>query len=183
MSAQLTSQTQTGSLARPDRSRGAWALRAQDATEAVARRIDPSPLTLDDELRLDQLGNDSGGVAAGEELAHGLASAGTEIERPIVDIHADKCVGLSLVKAAAELQRVFERRLPMNKTIFDALLQQAIDVVNCGLAEVYSHSIGAERQRQARFFHPPLPEIHHEMQILIAVGELPFVNDQARVDR
>src|SRR5437762_13690268 len=124
--------SRTALPARRGRSRGVLGLRIRGAGAAVAWRIGPSPLTLSDELRLDQLGNDAGCVAAGEEFADGAASTLAEIERPIVDIHADKGVSLLLVETAAELQRIFQRRLPMGEAVLDAFLQQLIDVANRG---------------------------------------------------
>src|SRR4051794_37176199 len=124
-----------GRRARPSKSRGAWGLRDQGVAAGVARRVGPSPFTLRHELRLDQLRNAAGGGAGGEKPAQGRAPARAEIERPIVDVHADEGVSLKLVKATAELQRVVERWLAMGQAIFDALLQQAVNIANGRFAE------------------------------------------------
>ena len=49
-------------------------------------------------------------------------------------------------------------------------------------AEVLANRVGAQRQRQAGRFEPPLAGVDDERQSAIGIGELPFVNDQAGVD-
>jgi hypothetical protein len=57
----------------------------------------PGWTTLAYEFRFHQRWNDACRVAAGEKLGHGFAAAGAEIERPVVDVHADECVGFAVV--------------------------------------------------------------------------------------
>ena len=110
------------------------------------------PCSIVYEFRLDPLRDHAGGVAAGQQLADRLAAAWAEIERPVVDVHADELIGLGLIKIAAVLQRVAKRFLAMIEPVLNALLQQAIDVaIIVGSPRSLANRIGAQRQAADRF--------------------------------
>ena len=47
----------------------------------------------------------------------------------------------------------------------------------------FAHDVRAQRQRQAGSVLPPFAQIDDQLQLLFAVRQLSFVNDQPRVDR
>ena len=119
----------------------------------------------------------------GQQSAHRLAAARAEIERPIVHVHADEPVGLGAIQIAAILQSVVERFVAMLQAVRDAFLEQPVDVANGLGAQILAERVGAQRQRQAGFVVPPLAQIDDQLQTAIAVGQLPFVDDQPGIDR
>ena len=56
----------------------------------------------------DQLGNHPGGIAAGQQLRDRLPAPRTEIQRPVVDVHAHELVGQAAIQAAAERQGIVQ---------------------------------------------------------------------------
>ncbi len=115
-------------------------------------------------LRLDERGDYSRAVAFGEKTADSVAAARTEVERPIVDVHAHEPIGLGSIEIAAVLERIIERLVAMRQSVLDALVKQSVHVANdCG-AEIFADTVGAERQRQIGLFVPPLAEIDDELQ-------------------
>src|SRR5256885_14649099 len=70
----------------------------------------------------------------------------------------------------------------MRQAVADALLQKPIDFADGFSAQVLAKTIRPQGQRQPRLLHPPLAQIDDELQILIAISELPFMNNQARIN-
>ena len=70
----------------------------------------------------------------------------------------------------------------MCQAVFDALLEQPLDVADRLRAQILAHRVRAQRQRQAGLLLPPVAQVDDQLQILVAVGELAFVNDQPGVD-
>src|SRR5687768_11416422 len=93
----------------------------------------------------DEIWQNAGLVALRQEFANGFPAAGTEVERPVVYIHADESVGLARVEIAAKLKCVAQRLLAVSQAILNALFEQALDVTDCFGAEVLAHRICAKR--------------------------------------
>ena len=120
---------------------------------------------------------------SGQQLVHRFAAARAEIERPIVYIHSDETVGLGAVEIAAVLQGVVQRFVAMFEPVVDAFLEQPVHVAHRRRAQVFANGVGPQRQRQAGLVVPPVAQVDDQLQTAIAIGELPFMNDQAGVDR
>ena len=71
----------------------------------------------------------------------------------------------------------------MVEAVLDAFQQQAVDLADRLGTEILADGVGAQRQRQVGFLEPPLAQVDDQMQILLGVGELAFVDDQPGVDR
>ena len=61
-------------------------------------------------------------------------------------------------------------------------LEQPGDLVDQVVAQVLADDVAAQGQRQAGLLEPPLAEVDDLVQALVAVVELPLVDDQAGVD-
>ena len=77
---------------------------------------------------------------------------------------------------------MFERFLAVIERVLDALLKQSAHFRNRFVAEIATHDVTTERQRQAGLFLPPHSEIDNEAQSLILECQLPFVDNQTRVE-
>ena len=75
-----------------------------------------------DEFGLDLLRNHAGRVTAGQQLPHRLATAGAEIERPIVHVHADETVGLGPGRGRGHIAGLGQRLVAMLEPVSNALL-------------------------------------------------------------
>src|SRR5690606_30470909 len=65
----------------------------------------------------------------------------------------------------------------------DALVKESFDLGNGLSAQILPDDVSSERQRQAGLAFPPLSQVDHQREVLIAVGKLPLVNDKPGVDR
>ena len=88
---------------------------------------------------------------------------------------------LAIVEVAAVLQGVVEGFLTVVEAVLNRLFEEGRHLVHDRLAEVFADGVGPERQRQAGPFQPPFAEVDDQMQSLIAIGQLPFVDDEAGV--
>ena len=97
--------------------------RSRGLAEALAAT---EPRTLLHKLRHDQFRNHAGRVPFGQQASDGLAAAVAEIERPIVDVHADELVRLGAIQVAAVLQRIVERSSRWREPVLDACLSRRL---------------------------------------------------------
>ena len=61
--------------------------------------------------------------------------------------------------------------------------QQAMHVADRLGAKVLADRVGAQGQRQTGLLEPPLAGIDDQLQSLVGVGQLAFVDNQSGVDR
>src|SRR5215469_13202516 len=113
-----------------------------------------------------------------EQTADGLASVGTVVEAPFVDVHADELVGRRGIEVTGELHRVGQRFFAVLQTVLNALPQS----LRYGGHQLWTKrapdTVASKRKRQACHFLPPLAEIDDAMQAGFVVGELALVNDE-----
>src|SRR5579864_6565976 len=79
------------------------------------------------------------------------------------------------------LFRSRERILAMRQAVANALFDQPADIADRLGPQVAADDVAPQRQRQSRPRLPPDPQIDDQMQALIPIRKLPFVNDQAGV--
>ncbi len=86
-----------------------------------------------------------------------------------------------MAHVAGVTKGVTDRLVAMLQPVRDALFQDAGDGGHVSVAEATTDAIAAQRQRQVGFGLPPFAQVDDFAQIMIAVGELPLVDDQTSV--
>ena len=98
----------------------------------------------------------------------------------MVDIHADELVRQVAAHVARILQRVLHRFRPMIEAELDAGSEGIRDFFPRRRVESLMNDVPPERQRQpVVLLSPPDAQIFADHEPFIAVGKLPFVDDQA----
>src|SRR5689334_21097545 len=100
------------------------------------------------ELHVNGFRDDAGLNAALEEEAHGFAAFRSVVECPVVDVHADECVGFGPIQSACEFHGVVERSASMLQSIRDAVVKMARNTLDERLAKVGPDDVAAQRKRQ-----------------------------------
>ena len=126
--------------------------------------------------------NDFRLVSAIEQQFDRFPTPFSEIERPVVDVHPDELVRLTAIEITPELQGIRQCFSPIVECILNALFEQYRDLFHRLSSEIAANGVSTERQRQSGILHPPLSQIHDQMQSVILVRQLPFVNNQPRID-
>src|SRR3954462_12005550 len=70
----------------------------------------------------------------------------------------------------------------MRKAILDAQLEQSLDFFGGFRAQILANDICSQGQRQTSTIFPPLAEIDDQAQVLLTIGELAFMNNEAGID-
>src|SRR6266516_6352944 len=73
------------------------------------------------------------------------------------------------------------RFIPMRQTELDTFPDNLEKVALYCVWNILAQNIATERELQARFAFPPVPEIDNFLKTRPLVGELPFVNNQTRI--
>src|SRR3977135_4532931 len=141
----------------PGRARGCGVRRHE--RDVDGRGEQPRPMRTPEQLR-DRL-------SAGRAVIHGVG----------VDVHPDEPIDARWVEAAAVRRRVREGLGAMSEAVLNAGLEIAGDALHQRFAQVAAHDVAAQRQRKARFVVPPLAEVDPEVQPVVGVGQLPFVDE------
>lgn len=122
-------------------------------------------------------------VGAGKEFLQTRAATRTEIQGEVIDIHADKFVGTFFVHASAQGEGMTNTGLPVVESVMDTFPKGCGDGVNHGRTETAPDNISTQGQREAAgVLSPPRTQILTKGESLLGIGELAFVNDDARVD-
>ena len=105
----------------------------------------------------------------------------TVIQRSLVHIHADKAAGQARIEIARKLHRVFQRLLAVVERVLNAVAQRLGDDLVLLRAQRAANRVSAQGQHQARSFLPPDAQVQNLMEAARSVGQLPFVNNEARL--
>src|SRR6266516_3975009 len=117
-----------------------------------------------------------------QQLGHGATPLGTVVDGVRVHVHPDEPVGARVIESAAESLRVRERLRAVPQSVLDARFQVARDVAHERGSQVAPHHVAAEGERQAVcLLVPPLAHVDPEVQTAVAVRELSFVDQEARI--
>src|SRR4051812_32624171 len=117
-----------------------------------------------------------------EEEADRFPAALAVVERPVVDVHSDKGVGLAAIETAGKAHRMIERALSVIKSVSNALTKVPGHLFLNIAGHVLSDDVAAQRQWKAGLFHPPSAHIGYEVETFILIGKLTFVDQQAGID-
>src|ERR1700683_2793063 len=123
--------------------------------------------------------NDSSLVPHIKEPHHRLAPIRTVIERSLVHVHPDKAVSSLRIKIAGKLHRVGQSLFAMLERILNAVAQRTVYGRNQLRAQRAANRVPSQRQRQARHFLPPFPQVNNAVQSRLVIGQLPFVDDKS----
>ena len=85
----------------------------------------------------------------------------------------------NMVVAIELIQKVIG---PMSERILNAFFQQGGNFADGFVSQIAADGVSSQWQRQPRILHPPLTQVNNQMQSIVLVGELSFVDDQAGVD-
>src|SRR5436190_13133312 len=147
--------------------------------ERITARL--TRLRLADELDLDGLLVGADRFGSLEQLAHRLPALVAVVARELVHVHRHEPVGELCVEPAPELEGVLHRLLAVVQAGLDRLAEDVGEVEKRSGTDVAPSHVRPERQRQPGFEEPPLAEVDDLLQPGVLVGELPLVDEQARV--
>lgn len=137
---------------------------------------------LRDEFQFLAMRNDLALEGTAKKSANGFTPALTVIQRPVVDIHANKLVGQISSHVPGILQRVLHGLGAMIKTELNARSKHIGNGFAHGWFKPFVDHVAPERQRQPVVLPaPPHAKVLANHQTLILIGQLAFVNDQAHV--
>ena len=138
---------------------------------------------LSNKLQFNRSRNDAFLESAPQQDRNRFTASGTEVERPIVHVHADELVGLGRSRSRPYCRRKSSASAAMFETVMNALLEEPIHF-----------AASPSGPRSLRIALPPsgsgrpVSSCHHwprsttNLRVLLAVGQLSFVDNEAGVD-
>src|ERR1700682_5389815 len=152
------------------------------AAKRAARRWSSSICSVVNELHRNRSRYHSGFDPFVQEEANSTTTPLAVIERPVIDVHTNKRVRLAAIESARETHRVVQRILAMVETVRDARAQMPGHFLLNIPRHVLADDVSTEGKRQSGLLQPPRPHVGDEMQPVVLVCELAFVDQQSRVD-
>src|SRR4051812_14364414 len=147
------------------------------AAKRAARRSSSATSSVVNELHRDGTRDHTGPDSFVEEESDRFSAAITIIECPVVDVHADELVRFAAIEPSREAHGVVERALPVLEPECDALAQVSRHFCPQLARHVFADHVAAQWQRHPGLVFPPGAHVGNEMQTLVPVGELPFVDE------